>query len=39
MRHTEAEDATRELAALYALGALEAEEARSFEAHLDEGCA
>jgi len=39
MRHTGgAEDATRERAALYALGALEAEEARSFERHLDEGC-
>jgi predicted ChrR family anti-sigma factor len=39
MRHTEAEDATRERAALYAIGALDAEEARSFERHLDEGCA
>lgn len=39
MRHTRAEDATRELAAPYALGALDAEEARSFEEHLEEGCA
>jgi anti-sigma factor ChrR (cupin superfamily) len=39
MRHTQAEGATCELAALYALGALEGTEARSFEQHLDEGCA
>jgi anti-sigma factor ChrR (cupin superfamily) len=39
MRDTEAGGATCELAALYALGALEREEARPFERHLDEGCA
>lgn len=39
MRDTQAADATCELSALYALGALEGEEARSFERHLDEGCA
>jgi anti-sigma factor ChrR (cupin superfamily) len=39
MRHTRAEDAACELAALHALGALEGEEARSFERHLEEGCA
>lgn len=39
MRETRAEDAACELAALYALGALGGEEARSFEEHLGEGCA
>jgi anti-sigma factor ChrR (cupin superfamily) len=39
MRHRESTDETRELASLYALGALEAKEARDFERHLADGCA
>jgi len=38
MRHAEPTDEVRELAALYALGALSAEESAGFEAHLAEGC-
>jgi len=37
--HEHATDAVRETAALYALGALPPEESRSFERHLEEGCA
>jgi len=39
VKHTRVTDETRERAALHALGALSVEEAREFEAHLDEGCA
>ncbi|MBA3241667.1 MAG: cupin domain-containing protein [Acidobacteria bacterium] len=39
MNHTQTEDTACELAALYALGALDREEARSFEEHLGGGCA
>lgn len=39
MSHTQTEDAACELAAPYALGALDPEEARSFEEHLNAGCA
>jgi anti-sigma factor ChrR (cupin superfamily) len=39
MRHDEPTDEIRERAALHALGVLEAEEARAFEAHLAAGCA
>ncbi len=39
MKHTTVTDETRERAALHALGASSAEEARVFEAHLDDGCA
>lgn len=39
MSHTAAHEEMRELAALYALGALPPEEARIFEEHLAEGCA
>lgn len=39
MRHTTAEEELQGQAALYALGALDAEEARAFESHLAEGCA
>jgi putative transcriptional regulator len=39
MRHTQADEATCELAAPYALGALDPEEARAFEGHLAGGCA
>lgn len=38
MRNTTAEGEICGSAALYALGALEAEEARAFEAHMEEGC-
>ena len=38
MSHTAAHEEMRELAALYALGALPTEEARAFEHHLSEGC-
>jgi len=38
MKHMMAEDEIREQAALYALGALDQEEARAFEEHLTEGC-
>ena len=38
MKHTVAEDALRERAALYALGALNQHEARAFEEHIEEGC-
>jgi anti-sigma factor ChrR (cupin superfamily) len=38
VKHTSVTDETRERAALHALGALSAEEAREFEAHLDDGC-
>jgi anti-sigma factor ChrR (cupin superfamily) len=38
MRHTQADEATCELSALYALGALDTEEARAYEHHLAEGC-
>jgi anti-sigma factor ChrR (cupin superfamily) len=38
MSHTASEEAMKELAALYALGALDAGEAREFERHLAEGC-
>ena len=38
MSHTSAHEEQKELAALYALGALEAGEARDFERHLAEGC-
>lgn len=38
MKHEHPTDETRELAAIYALGALDREEARDFEAHLREGC-
>ncbi|HKG15608.1 MAG TPA: cupin domain-containing protein [Pyrinomonadaceae bacterium] len=38
MRNTTAEGEICGSAALYALGALEGEEARAFEAHLEEGC-
>jgi len=38
MSHTSAHEEQKELAALYALGALEAGEARDFERHLSEGC-
>lgn len=38
MRHTQLTDIEREQAALYALGALDADEARAFRAHLDAGC-
>ena len=38
MNHTPAHEERKELAALYALGALEAGEARDFERHLSEGC-
>lgn len=38
MRHPEANDEVRELAALYALRVLPAEDAADFEAHLAEGC-
>ncbi|MCA1632458.1 MAG: cupin domain-containing protein [Acidobacteria bacterium] len=38
MRDTQSADAACELAALYALGALDGEEARSFEGHLAGGC-
>jgi anti-sigma factor ChrR (cupin superfamily) len=39
MKHTQAEDAACELAALYTLGALDEDEARSFREHLAGGCA
>jgi anti-sigma factor ChrR (cupin superfamily) len=39
MKHTVAEDALCERAALYALGALSQHEARAFEEHIAEGCA
>jgi len=38
MSHTPAHEELKEQAALYALGALEAAEARDFERHLAEGC-
>jgi anti-sigma factor ChrR (cupin superfamily) len=38
MKHTVAEDALCERAALYALGALNQHEARAFEEHITEGC-
>lgn len=38
MKHTVAEDALCERAALYALGALNQHEARAFEEHISEGC-
>ena len=38
MKHTVAEDALSERAALYALGALNQHEARAFEEHIEEGC-
>jgi putative transcriptional regulator len=38
MSHTSAHEELKELAALYALGALETAEARDFERHLAEGC-
>lgn len=38
MKHTVAEDALCERAALYALGALNQHEARAFEEHIEEGC-
>ena len=38
MKHTVAEDALSERAALYALGALNQHEARAFEVHIEEGC-
>ncbi len=38
MRDTQTDEATCELSALYALGALEHEEARAYEHHLAEGC-
>lgn len=38
MSHTHAHEEQKELAALYALGALGADEARDFERHLAEGC-
>jgi anti-sigma factor ChrR (cupin superfamily) len=38
MSHTSAHEEMKELAALYALGALETAEARDFERHLAEGC-
>lgn len=39
MSHTPAEGEVRELAALYALGALDEDERHDFERHLAEGCA
>ena len=39
MKHNGANDEIQELAALYALGSLSQREARSFELHLQEGCA
>jgi anti-sigma factor ChrR (cupin superfamily) len=39
VKHSSATDETRERAALHALGALSAEEAREFERHLADGCA
>jgi len=39
MTHTTADEELEGQAALYALGALDAEEARAFESHLAEGCA
>src|ERR1041385_2563582 len=39
MTHTTADEELEGQAALYALGALDAEEARAFEAQLAEGCA
>ena len=39
MRHTTLNDEQRELAALYALGSLDGEDARAFVSHLEEGCA
>jgi anti-sigma factor ChrR (cupin superfamily) len=38
VKHTSVTDEMRERAALHALGALSVEEAREFEAHLDDGC-
>jgi anti-sigma factor ChrR (cupin superfamily) len=38
MKHSEAEEGILELAALYALGMLDGEEARAFESHLKGGC-
>ena len=38
MKHSKAEDEVLELAALYALGMLEEDEAEIFKAHLKEGC-
>lgn len=38
MRHERATEELKELAALYALGSLTQQEARSFESHLKEGC-
>ena len=38
MSHTSAHEELKELAALYALGALETAEARDFERHLAQGC-
>lgn len=38
MRHQQATDEVLELAALYALGALDPQQAAAFEAHLAEGC-
>jgi anti-sigma-K factor RskA len=39
LKHNRATDEIQELAALYALGSLSQREARSFELHLQEGCA
>src|SRR5919198_96916 len=39
MTHATADEELEGQAALYALGALDAEEARAFESHLAEGCA
>ena len=39
MKHDQPTDETKELAALYALGALEPAEAASFERHMQDGCA
>jgi len=38
MRHYEPSDEIRNAAALYSLGALSEEEARSFEQHVADGC-
>src|SRR5215469_7913419 len=38
MKHSRADDATKEMAALYALGALSQLEAAAFDRHLVEGC-
>jgi len=38
MKHNSADDATKEMAALYALGALTQLEAAAFDQHLTEGC-